>query len=157
MCVLSPTFWLPLVMCMHAIRHHVCIVFCSRTCRYWALKLLRDAVGPGDEFVATATAAATAKTMVTSASADTVGIYAQGVVPAAANKERRVVLVNKQFTEATVTLVNADAVASDSGGVSCYALIVDVASGQDAPRKTECDANGAVVIGAFASAVVYLK
>jgi hypothetical protein len=118
-------------------------------------------VEPGDAFVATATAAATAKTattMVTSASADTVGIYAQGVV-AAANKERRVVLVNKQFTEATVTLVNADAVAnsSSSGGVACYALIVDVASGEDAPRRTECDANGSVVIGAFASAVVYLK
>jgi hypothetical protein len=103
------------------------------TARYWALRLVREAVGPGDEFVVTGTSNA--------------GVYAQAVTGAGGTGPKRVVVVNKQYTQATVTIEGAK-------GSSCYALVVDASSGEDAPRRVACDANGAVLLGPYASAVV---
>jgi hypothetical protein len=104
------------------------------TARYWALRLVREAVGPQDEFVTT--------------DSSNLGVYAQAVTGAGGKGPKRVVVVNKQYTQATVTVEGANA-------SSCYALIVDAASGEEAPRKGACDANGAVLLGPYASAVFY--
>jgi hypothetical protein len=167
------------------------------TARYWALRLVKEAVSVGDEFVLTTT---TTTTTTTSTATDTgtaaggagvagvvataaaaaaaaaaasarPGVYAQALTGASGTGPKRVVLVNTQYTTATVTIEGAGSISrdggKDGGGVvsapapapvsaACYALVVDVASSESPPKKVACDDHGAVVIGPYASAVVYL-
>ena len=101
---------------------------------------MREAVQPGDEFVATVTSSGTG--------AAPAGVYAQGVTGAGGAAPRRVVVVNKQYSRAAVTVAGA--------GAGCYALVVDSASGEGPPTRVACDGKGAVVVAAFASAVIFL-
>lgn len=103
------------------------------TARYWALRLLREAVAPGDSFVPTTAGIAT--------------VFAQAVVTAGSDS-KRVVVVNKVCAESTVTVRGATP--------SCHALMVDTVSGEGAPRKVACGSGGTVALGPFATAVVHL-
>jgi len=118
------------------------------TARYWALRLVREAVAPGDRFVPTNTRTATRTTTTTttdtgvSSSSLSPSVYAQGVITAGG--DRRVVLVNKQYATTAVAVEGCS-----------HALVVDTESGEGPPREVPCGSGGSVDLGPFASAVVY--
>ena len=73
--------------------------------------------------------------------------FGQGVVLESGG--RRVVMVNQEYTDATVIVEGTIA--------GCYALVVDLGSGEGPPRKVDCSKDGSVLLGPYASAVVYLS
>merc|ERR1719215_2554602 len=99
------------------------------TARYWALRLLREACGPGDVFVPT------------SVSGNAL-VFAQGLV--GADGGCRIVMVNRGYDQVNVSV-----------GSSCRVAIVDERSGEGPPRETNCH-DGVATLGAYASAVARL-
>lgn len=102
------------------------------TARYWALRLLRENCQTGDVFLPTSATGGTA-------------VFAQGL--RSSSGECRVLLVNKQWSTAEVTL---------TGAAGCTAQVVDATSNEDPPRSMDCDSDGRIELDAYATAVVTL-
>ena len=98
------------------------------TAKYWINRLIIESVSLGDLFVET--------------SIDSTRVHAQGYVHGGAGGSWRVLLINKQNANSTVTV---------AGAVS--ARVVDERSNQGPPR-TESLFGGRVTLGPFATAVV---